>query len=134
MVKMDITAIDFPDRSFDVIFCSHVLEHVPENRQALREFHRVLKDDGWAILLVPIKAQRTVEDPSIRTPAERLRVFGQADHVRVYGPDYVDRLREAGFGVTIAQVADLVPAADRQRLGLTAEAGEIFRCTKLARA
>lgn len=65
MVKMDITNIQYPDDSFDVILCSHVLEHVPDDRKAMREFWRVLKPTGWAILLVPIMAEVTFEDPSM---------------------------------------------------------------------
>src|SRR5205814_9838929 len=81
-VQMDITDIHYPDRSFDVIYCSHVLEHVPDDRKAMREFCRVLRDDGWAVLLVPITARSTFEDPTVTTPEERLRLFGQVDHVR----------------------------------------------------
>jgi ubiquinone/menaquinone biosynthesis C-methylase UbiE len=100
MVKMDITNIQFPDETFDVVYCSHVLEHVPDDRKAMREFYRVLKSNGWAVLLVPIIVEKTFEDPSIDKPKDRLRLFGQSDHVRKYGRDYVDRLRESGFSVS----------------------------------
>lgn len=130
MVKMDITDIQYPDDSFDVIYCSHVLEHVQDDRKAMREFHRVLAKDGWAILLVPITVDRTLEDPTIIDPSERLRVFGQKDHVRRYGPDFVDRLREAGFTVTVTRVSDLFEPADSIRMGLTSVSGEIYHCTK----
>jgi hypothetical protein len=129
-VKMDITDIQFPDESFDVIYCSHVLEHVQEDKQAMREFHRVLKRDGWAILLVPITAERTFEDPRITDPVERLRFFGQEDHVRCYGPDYVERLREAGFTVKTIGVGDIFTENERAHLGLTSASGEIYFCTK----
>src|SRR5689334_19446842 len=79
MLRMDITKIDLADNLFDVIYCSHVLEHVVEDRQALREFYRVLKPNGWAILLVPVTVDRTLEDPTIVSPEERLRVYGQED-------------------------------------------------------
>ena len=101
MVKMDVTDIQYPENSFDVIFCSHVLEHVPDDRKAMGELYRVLKPGGLAILQVPILQKTTFEDPSVTSEAERLRVFGQEDHVRIYGEDYVDRLEEAGFNVTI---------------------------------
>lgn len=130
MVKMDITDIEYPDQSFDVICCSHVLEHVQDDRKAMREFCRVLKSNGWAILLVPITAEETFENPSIVEPEERLKAFGQADHVRRYGPDYVDRLREAGFSVEVTKVNDLVQNDEAIRLGLTSAAGEIYYCTK----
>jgi SAM-dependent methyltransferase len=133
MVRMDVERIQYPDESFDVIFCSHVLEHVDDDRRAMREFARVLKRDGWAILLVPIMADVTYEDPTITDPAERLRAFGQEDHVRRYGPDYADRLREAGFHVTITGIADLVSPEDAVRMGLTAAAGDIYFCTRASR-
>lgn len=130
MVKMDITNIEYPDQSFDVIYCSQVLEHVQDDRKAIREFCRVLKSDGWAILLVPITAEETFEDSSIVEPEERVRAFGQADHVRRYGPDYVDRLHEAGFSVEVTKVNDLVQNDEAIRMGLTSAAGEIYYCTK----
>lgn len=132
MVKMDITNIEYPDQSFDVIYCSHVLEHVLDDSKAMSEFYRVLKSDGWAILLVPIGAEKTYEDPLIVTPQDRLKAFGQEDHVRLYGPDYVDRLRAAGFKVEIAATKDLVKPTEANKMGLTnTEAnGEIYYCTK----
>lgn len=130
-IKMDITAIQFPDASFDVIYCSHVLEHVPDDRRAMREFHRVLKPGGWAILLVPITAPgATFEDPSVVDPSERLRLFGQEDHVRRYGPDYVDRLREAGFAVAETNVVDMYSDEEARRMGITRGAGAIHHCRK----
>lgn len=130
MVKMDITRIAYPDQAFDVVCCNHVLEHVPDDRRALEELHRVLKDGGWAILNVPITAEATYEDASIVDPLERVKAFGQKDHVRRYGPDFVDRLRAARFNVKVATVADLHPEAERLRMGLNAASGEIFLCTK----
>ena len=129
-VKMDITDIKFPDESFDVIYCSHVLEHVPDDRQAMREFRRVLKSDGWAVLLVPINVEKTFEDPTVTDPAQRLRLFGQADHCRKYGPDYVDRLREAGFRVERTTAADFATGAEITEMGLTPAAGEIYLCRR----
>ncbi|MEN8130798.1 MAG: methyltransferase domain-containing protein [Pseudomonadota bacterium] len=130
MVKMDITNIDCPDQSFDVIYCSHVLEHVQDDRKAMSEFYRVLKNTGWAILLVPITVEKTLEDPSIVDPEERLKVFGQEDHVRKYGLDYVDRLREAGFHVELNKANDLVQNNQAVEMGITHASGEIYYCTK----
>jgi len=130
MVRMDVTRIESPDDSFDVIYCSHVLEHVVDDRKAMREFYRVLKPGGWAVLLVPVPADRPLEDDTIVSPQDRLRVFGQEDHVRRYGPDFVDRLREAGFEVRVIGVADLFGQADAVRMGLTPACGDIFHCTK----
>ena len=130
MVKMDIMDIRFPDQAFDVIYCSHVLEHVADDRQAIKELHRVLKRDGWAILLVPILGKQTFEDPSIVDPEARVQAFGQADHVRIYGPDYVDRLRDAGFTVEITRVADLAAPDDATLMGLGPLSGEIYFCVR----
>jgi SAM-dependent methyltransferase len=129
MERIDITRIQYPDESFDVIYCSHVLEHVTDDLQAMREFRRVLKRSGWAILLVPITADRTFEDPTVVLPSDRLRVFGQEDHVRRYGPDYADRLREAGFEVDVTRVSDIIPADEAARMGLT-RVGAIYHCTR----
>lgn len=130
MVKMDIMHIDYAEESFDVILCSHVLEHVPDDRKALREFHRVLKQDGWAILLVPITAKATFEDPSIVDPQERLRLFGQEDHVRRYGLDYLDRLREAGFHLQVLGIEGLASTERAVQMGLATGNREIYFCTK----
>jgi SAM-dependent methyltransferase len=129
MVKMDVTNIGCADESFDVIYCSHVLEHVQDDKKAIREFFRVLKNDGWAILLVPTFGEKTFEDRSIVDPTERLKYFGQKDHVRKYGRDFVDRLREAGFSVGVTEVNDLIPSKEVVRMGL-ANADEIYFCTK----
>lgn len=103
MEHFDITEIPHADGSWDVILCIHVLEHVDDDRKAMRELHRILKPDGWAIVLVPLDLERaeTYEDASITDPAERERAFWQADHLRLYGRDLTDRLREAGFDVTV---------------------------------
>ena len=130
MVKMDICDIQYPDKSFDVIYCSHVLEHVLDDKQAMGEFFRVLKTNRWAILNVPITSEKTFEDSSIVDPKERLKAFGQEDHVRRYGPDYVERLRDSGFTVEIIKVADLVNSDDAVRMGLTHASGVIYKCTK----
>jgi SAM-dependent methyltransferase len=118
MERMDITDIHHPDESFDGIICSHVLEHVQDDKAAIQEFYRVLAIGGWAILLVPISAERTFEDPSVVDPKERRRLFGQDNHVRRYGPDYVDRLREAGFQVEVTSVSELADDAEVSRMGL----------------
>jgi ubiquinone/menaquinone biosynthesis C-methylase UbiE len=133
MERMDITDIHHPDNSFDVIYCSHVLEHVSDDRKAMGEFCRVLRPSGWAMLNVPINAAQTFEDPSITDPAERERVFGQYDHVRNYGPDYKQRLEEAGFSVLMSSPADLLSPSEMERQGLGGPgAGEIYFCRKLS--
>lgn len=129
-LKMDITDIQFPDSSFDFIYCSHVLEHVPDDRKAIREFRRVLTAKGIALLLVPITAKETFEDPSIEDPKERLRLFGQKDHVRRYGPDYVSRLKEEGFKVEEIRGEDFLTSTEIEQMGITPASGELYICRK----
>lgn len=130
MVKMDITDIKYPDQYFNVIYCSHVLEHVQDDKKAMSEFYRVLKNDGWAILDVPITCKKTFEDPSIVDPLKRLETFGQEDHVRRYGLDYIDRLQSVGFNVEVTKVDDIVKSEEAVRMGLTLAAGDVYYCTK----
>ena len=129
-ISLDITNIQFPSQFFDAIYCSHVLEHVEDDRKALSEFHRVLKPHGWAILMVPINAAQTLEDPSVVDPQERLRLFGQSDHVRRYGVDFIDRLREAQFDVKVADRSDLAEPADVKRMALNIARDRVYFCTK----
>lgn len=100
-VKADITDLPFEDDSFDVIFCNHVLEHIPDDTKAMQELYRVLKKGGMGIFQIPQDLNRatTFEDDSITDPKERAKIFGQYDHVRVYGRDYFDKLRSIGFQV-----------------------------------
>jgi SAM-dependent methyltransferase len=121
MVRMDITDIPYPDGAFDAIFCSHVLEHVPDDLAAMKELRRVLRPDGWAVLQVPITGGETFEDPSITDPAERERLFGQDDHVRIYGRDIAGRLESAGFAVAEVRPADLFEEAERRRFSVPAD-------------
>jgi len=100
-IKADITALPFADNEFDVIFCNHVLEHIPDDTQAMKELYRVMKPGGWGIFQIPLDQNRTktFQDDSITDPRERTRIFGQYDHVRVYGWDYFDKLQSGGFRV-----------------------------------
>lgn len=103
VVQMDVTAMQYPDRSFDCIICNHVLEHIVDDLKAMRELHRVLKPGGWAILQIPMSLtlEETYEDLDITDPNEREKAFGQSDHVRIYGSDYKARLEQAGFIVDL---------------------------------
>jgi len=100
-VKADICDLPFKENQFDVILCNHVLEHIPDDKKAMEELYRVLKPGGWGVFQIPQDLNRSItfEDDSITDKKERARVFGQYDHVRVYGRDYFDKLRAVGFKV-----------------------------------
>nr|WP_299073243.1 class I SAM-dependent methyltransferase [uncultured Allomuricauda sp.] len=100
-VKADICNLPFKDGSFDVILCNHVLEHIPDDTKAMQELFRILKPEGWGIFQIPqdLKREETFEDDSITDRKERAKIFGQYDHVRIYGRDYFDKLRSIGFTV-----------------------------------
>lgn len=130
MMRVDITDVPFGEATFDVIYCSHVLEHVQEDRPAMAELYRILKPGGWAVLQVPITSDVTIEDASVTDPGEREKKFGQADHVRRYGPDYKDRLTDAGFNLRCVKTSDIVDKSERiQMMGLM-ENEDIFLCVK----
>jgi SAM-dependent methyltransferase len=132
----DLMALPYAAGSFDVVLCSHVLEHVSDDRLALAEIRRVLAPGGRAVLMSPIDERRagTLEDEEVLTPADRARVFGQADHVRRYGRDFAGRVAECGFGVETVPYIDQLPAEDIRRTGLRRESelferDDIFICT-----
>lgn len=129
MVKMDLTDIPYPDGHFDVIYCSHILEHIPDDRRAMREMRRVLAPGGWALVQVPVTVESTFEDPSAATPEERLRLFGQVDHVRRYGSDFADRLRESGFMVREVHPAEIATLEERRSMVLL-DSDTVFFCTR----
>ena len=97
--RLDLTDMCFWDDQFDLVICSHVLEHVPDDAAAMREMRRVLRPSGTLVLMVPIYGDTTYEDPSITEPEDRLAHFGQEDHVRKYGRDIVGRLTAVGLDV-----------------------------------
>ncbi len=132
MRRLDVTDLrEFADGRFDAVICMHVLEHVADDRAAMRELRRVLAPDGWAVLNAPITSDRTDEDARVTDPEDRRRRFGQVDHVRRYGPDYLGRLREAGFGVDVVRLEDDLPADEVAFYRLRAPDG--FEPTILAR-
>jgi SAM-dependent methyltransferase len=119
-MHFDVQHIPLEDDFTDVVICNHILEHVEDDRQALRELHRILKPGGWGIVLSPMDSSRkeTFEDDTITDPAERTRVFGQYDHRRIYGRDYADRLRSAGFEVADIDFAASLTEAERRLYAL----------------
>lgn len=98
-VKADICNLPFDDNCFDFILCNHVLEHIPDDKKAMQELYRILKPGGIGIFQIPQDLSReiTFEDATITDRKERAKIFGQYDHVRIYGRDYFDKLRSVGF-------------------------------------
>lgn len=121
-VKADICNLPFEDNTYDFILCNHVLEHIPDDTKAMQELYRILKPGGTAILQIPqdLSREKTFEDDSITDPKERAKIFGQYDHVRVYGRDFFDKLRSIGF--TVEEVD--------YTTGLSPEAIEKYRLAK----
>ncbi len=123
-VHGDVTALPFESALFDLVICSHVLEHVVDDARALHEFERVLRPAGVALLMQPVhdELEATVEDRTVVSPRERRRAFGQSDHVRIYGRDFESRVRSAGF--TVSKL-DYVAALDEATI-LEHELGQEF--------
>lgn len=130
--RVDVVRMPYADGAFDLVLCSHVLEHVPDDRRAIAEIHRVLRPGGRAIIIVPVKIERTEEflDPSPK-PAhpDGYRRVGPHGHVRKIGADYPERLREGGFSVETVDHASSLPVADRVRYGLI-PGQPLFVCTR----
>jgi SAM-dependent methyltransferase len=128
---VDIQKLPFDDARFDLIVCSHILEHVHDDRAAMRELHRVCSGTGTVLIAVPFdRSTPTREDlsPSL-SPRDRKRLFGEPDHLRVYGPDLRARLEQAGFLVgTYEPVRDATPSeCDVEGLG---PEQVLFICTR----
>jgi SAM-dependent methyltransferase len=119
-IKMDILAIPFNENTFDVAFCNHVMEHVSDDIKAMGELYRVLKPGGWAIIQSPmdLSLEKTFEDPSITSPSEREKAYGQDDHVRLYGRDYKKRLEQAGFQVAEITLSKELSLEEMERYAL----------------
>ena len=132
-MHFDLHQIPLEDNRFDVIFCNHVLEHVTDDAQCLRELYRVMKPGGWGIFQVPWVPgiEVTDEDPSITDPAERERRFLQYDHVRIYGEDYPQRLTAAGFTVEKVELFKTLPQDEVERYRLPSDE-PLYVCRKQA--
>ncbi|WP_435624935.1 class I SAM-dependent methyltransferase [Flagellimonas sp.] len=125
-VKADICNLPFADSSYDVILCNHVLEHIPNDTKAMQELHRVMKPGGWGVFQIPqdLNRETTFEDDSITDRKERAKIFGQYDHVRVYGRDYFDKLRSIGFHVKEVDLTAQLSESDVEKYRLAK--GEII--------
>jgi predicted SAM-dependent methyltransferase len=131
-IKTDIQATSFPDDSWSLIICNHVLEHVPDYKAALKELRRILKKDG--LLEISVPTDRTLEtvheDANVITPEERMERFGQSDHLRIFGSDIEQLLKDAGFGVEVI-TGDALPAGFRTVVGPASyDDNRIYICRK----
>lgn len=129
--KADITSIPFEDNYFDIILCNHVLEHIKDDRKAMKELFRVTKIGGYGIFQVPIdyNREKTYEDFTITEPEERFKAFGQKDHVRWYGRDYSNRLRGAGYKVKEDNFIDSFTKIEIFKFGLM-DNEIIYKCCR----
>ncbi|MCL1937118.1 MAG: methyltransferase domain-containing protein [Candidatus Azobacteroides sp.] len=129
-VKMDIQHIPLGENEVDIIFCNHILEHVENDRLAMREMFRVMRPGGWGIMLSPVVPGKktTDEDSSLTTWEQRLKAYGQGDHLREYGEDYADRLTEAGFETEAIDYANRFSEKEFTTFGLCRD--KIYRVKK----
>jgi predicted SAM-dependent methyltransferase len=127
----DITRLSFKDGIFDFIYCSHVLEHIPDDHLAMRELYRVMRPSGMGMIAVPIRGGNvTLEDPTVVTDEDRIKFYGSREHVRYYSqPDFIDRLTKAGFKVSVVQSSNVAEPEDFQKFGLR-EKERIFIISK----
>lgn len=132
--QVDIQDIQYEDNSFDVIYCSHVLEHVPDDRKAMKELHRVLKpasEGSYAVIQVPInpKFSKTLENEEYNTPELRSKHYNQQDHLRYYGTDFPEKLKDEGFNVKIYTALDIIEEKFIEKYGIKNEE-QFYICTK----
>lgn len=127
--RMDLTNLAFESESFDAAICIHVLEHIEEDLKAINELYRVLKPGGWAVISVPLRLdQKTYEDPTVTSPEDREREFGESGHFRYYGYDLKDRLESRGFSVELDLAANINPEV-KEKYGLLDDEN-VFYCIK----
>jgi SAM-dependent methyltransferase len=131
-LRADLTALPLPDSSVDGLISSHVLEHLPDDRAAMRELARVVRPGGWALVMVPFDPKRPVspEDPAADSPAGRMAAFGHPFHYRYYGADLVDRLAEAGFAAAVRDTRRLLTPHQRRRFRINRN--WLFHCRRTA--
>ena len=122
-MHFDVQQIPLEAESFDAVICNHIMEHVEDDHKALSELYRIMRRGGWGVILSPVELERekTFEDDTITDPAERTRIFGQYDHRRIYGRDYAERLREAGFEVYDIDYKNELSKAEQELYALPAD-------------
>jgi len=126
--RMDLRRLQFPEEHFDLIYCSHVLEHIREDHQAIKELFRVLKVGGIALVMVPIRKGPTIEDPAVTSPEERKQRYHHPGHVRCYGDDFEEPLEAIKFHMARHIATAGMSEAERQHQGVNSE--PLFLCTR----
>jgi len=118
--RVDIETIPFEDGAFDLVIANHVLEHVKDDGRAVAEISRVLRPGGTAILQTPYSQvlHNTWSDPGITSDEARRQVYGQEDHVRLFGRDIFERFSSSGLRACIATHDDLLAQHDPQVLAV----------------
>lgn len=131
--QLDLTSVSYPDRYFDLVICSHVLGHIPDEPRAVRELYRILKPDGAALVLTLLdrKRTKTLEDSSLTTEAERLQAYGERDLCRLHGADFKERLAAGGLHVSEIDYRTALGLEVNQRYSLgNGERELIFLCKR----
>ena len=128
-MHFDVQAIPMADNNVDIIICNHLLEHVESDHKALTELYRIMRKGGMGVMLAPIDYSRdnTFEDDTITDPKQRAEVFGQYDHRRIYGKDYLSRLAAAGFEAEEIDYAAEFSVSDRTRFSFGSDKLYIVR-------
>lgn len=125
--RFDLMAIPHPDATFHAVYCSHVLQDVPDDIVAMAELYRILKPGGWAVLNIPVTAETTVDH---RDKPRRVRSRGDRrpdEHLRTYGKDFPQRMGSVGFEVRVICPADLAPVQEQIRYGIDGAAtGSVY--------
>lgn len=130
MELMDITDLRLGNGEFSLVWCSHVLEHIENDRKAMSELYRVLRRSGIAVIMVPVYGDTTYENPEVRSPEDRLLHYKQEDHVRLYGLDIQNRLKEAGFEVDVLHISDIPDVSVKRHSLEYPSTRDIFICMK----
>lgn len=121
-LKLDIQTTGLQSESFNLIICFHVLEHIPDDIAAMKELYRLLKSQGSCLIQVPFRDGEMLEDPSVEDPTERLRLFGQEDHLRWYNLQSLkSRLSDVGFECEELSAAEIISDSDLQKLNISVD-------------
>lgn len=125
-IVASLTELPFPGEYADVLLALHVLEHIPDDRKAMAEIARVLAPTGVAVLQVPLSDRDTTDEAVLDTPEERVARYGQADHVRLYGNDFLARLNEAGLVCAAVSPRDSMSSVSIESYGLLPDQALVF--------